>query len=30
MLGDDAPTRVLRHVIAKHPEAVQDVLRKAS
>ena len=26
----DAPTRVLLAVIAKHPEAVEDVLRKAS
>ncbi len=26
----DAPTRVLLAVIAKHPEAVDDVLRKAS
>ena len=26
----DAPTRVLMAVIAKHPEAVEDVLRKAS
>ena len=26
----DAPTRVLLAVIAKHPEAVVDVLRKAS
>ena len=25
----DAPTRVLLAVIAKHPEAVEDVLRKA-
>lgn len=24
----DAPTRVLLAVIAKHPEAVEDVLRK--
>ena len=26
----DAPTRVLLAVIAKHPEAVEEVLRKAS
>jgi putative transcriptional regulator len=26
----DAPTRVLLAVIAKHPEAVEDVLRRAS
>jgi putative transcriptional regulator len=26
----DAPTRVLLAVIAKHPDAVEDVLRKAS
>lgn len=26
----DAPTRVLLAVIAQHPEAVEDVLRKAS
>jgi len=26
----DAPTRVLLAVIAKHPEAVEDVLQKAS
>lgn len=26
----DAPTRVLLAVIAKHPEAVEDVLRQAS
>ena len=26
----DEPTRVLQAVIAKHPEAVEDVLRKAS
>jgi putative transcriptional regulator len=26
----DTPTRVLLAVIAKHPEAVEDVLRKAS
>lgn len=26
----DAPTRVLLAVIARHPEAVEDVLRKAS
>jgi putative transcriptional regulator len=26
----DAPTRVLLAVIAKHPESVEDVLRKAS
>jgi putative transcriptional regulator len=26
----DAPARVLLGVIAKHPEAVEDVLRKAS
>jgi len=26
----DAPTRVLLAVIAKHPEAVEDVLRKAN
>lgn len=26
----DAPTRVLLAVIAKHPEAVEDILRKAS
>lgn len=26
----DAPSRVLLAVIAKHPEAVEDVLRKAS
>ena len=26
----DGPTRVLLAVIAKHPEAVEDVLRKAS
>jgi len=26
----DAPTRVLLAVIAKHPEAVEDVLRKVS
>jgi putative transcriptional regulator len=26
----DAPTRVLLAVIAKHPEAVEDMLRKAS
>jgi putative transcriptional regulator len=26
----DAPTRVLLAVIAKHPEVVEDVLRKAS
>jgi putative transcriptional regulator len=26
----DAPTRVLLAVLAKHPEAVEDVLRKAS
>ena len=26
----DAPTRVLLAVIAKHPEAAEDVLRKAS
>lgn len=26
----DAPTQVLLAVIAKHPEAVEDVLRKAS
>ena len=26
----DAPTRVLLAVIAKHPEAVEDVLREAS
>lgn len=26
----DAPTRVLLAVIAKHPEAVEDVFRKAS
>jgi putative transcriptional regulator len=26
----DAPTRVLLAVIAKYPEAVEDVLRKAS
>jgi putative transcriptional regulator len=26
----DAPTRVLLVVIAKHPEAVEDVLRRAS
>lgn len=26
----DAPTRVRLAVIAKHPEAVEDVLRKAS
>ena len=26
----DAPTRVLLAVIAKHPQAVEDVLRKAS
>lgn len=26
----DAPTRVLLAVIAKHPKAVEDVLRKAS
>ncbi len=26
----DAPTRVLLAVIGKHPEAVEDVLRKAS
>lgn len=26
----DAPTRVLLAVIAKHPEAVEDVLKKAS
>jgi putative transcriptional regulator len=26
----DAPTRVLLAVIAKHPEALEDVLRKAS
>ncbi len=26
----DAPTRVLLAVIAKHPEAVEDVLRTAS
>ena len=26
----DAPTRVLLAIIAKHPEAVEDVLRKAS
>jgi putative transcriptional regulator len=26
----DAPTRVLLAVIAKHPEAVEDVLRKTS
>ena len=26
----DAPTRVLVAVIAKHPEAVEDVLQKAS
>jgi putative transcriptional regulator len=26
----DAPTRVLFAVIAKHPEAVEDVLRRAS
>jgi len=26
----DAPTRVLLAVIAKHPETVEDVLRKAS
>jgi putative transcriptional regulator len=25
----DAPTRVLRAVIAKHPEAVEDLLAKA-
>ena len=28
--GPDAPTRVLLAVIAKHPEAAEDVLRKAS
>jgi DNA-binding transcriptional regulator YiaG len=26
----DAPTRVLLAVIAKHPEAVEDVVRKAN
>jgi putative transcriptional regulator len=26
----DAPTRVLLAVVARHPEAVEDVLRKAS
>jgi putative transcriptional regulator len=26
----DAPTRVLLAVIAKHPEAVEDVLRRVS